>query len=178
MSGCTWAIRAVARWRTTGTTTELPNWRYACVSETGIRNRSCGRASSSSVGSTWCGFGNPIRRAHSTGVSRRGIAPSGVDEDLRAVLVITGTEGPRDVVAASEAEPEPVSRLAVLLGVGLQVFPKVRRQYVLAIDPRLEDVPQDRSTGGRNRREHEPLAAEDIAPQADHERSLPVLRNP
>src|SRR4051794_30940853 len=64
----------------------------------------------------------------------------GLDKDFRAVLVITGAQSAGRVLGTELAEAEAVAKSLMLLGVFLQVFPKVRRQRVLVVYcPGFED---------------------------------------
>ena len=62
------------------------------------------------------------------------------DEDLGAVLEVAGGERARHAVEIREAVAETISRLLVLLRVGLQVIPQMIGQRVLGGRIRLEDV--------------------------------------
>jgi hypothetical protein len=69
------------------------------------------------------------------------------DEDFRAVLVIAGAEGSRDVVARDESEAKPVARRLMFLRVVLKVVPQVVGERVFGRHVGVEDARELRPLG-------------------------------
>src|SRR5690606_13584334 len=66
----------------------------------------------------------------------RALSPTLADQNLRAILVIAGRKGTRDVVAGDQTVPETVSCRPVLVRVILEIGPEVLGQCVFGIDVR------------------------------------------
>lgn len=108
-----------------------------------------------------------------------------IDEYFRAVLVITGAQGPCDIfrviVRCDHPEPKPVAFASMLVSVILQVCPKLFAEDVLFVNlfVGFEDVidrwPLLRGCG---KAEWLFSASEDSTIEADDEDSFPMLGNP
>ncbi|HMJ90117.1 MAG TPA: hypothetical protein VK530_09890, partial [Candidatus Acidoferrum sp.] len=73
------------------------------------------------------------------------------DEDFRAVLVVAGAEGSRDVIARDESEAKPVARRLMFLRVVLKVVPQMIGERVFVRHIGVEDARELRPFGGELR---------------------------
>ncbi len=102
-----------------------------------------------------------------------------LDEDLRAILVVSGRERPGDVIGPEQAETEPVAGGIVLRLVVLEILPELRGEGVFRVNfvGMLENAPELRPASGRRQGQVRKIECGGLAEAGDKD-PLALLGNP